>query len=198
MLEQCDSFNTYFWVTRMAKNHSYVYTCLFALLILSACLPTEDKANEQALKHYDQGILFTQQSQFDLAIEEYSKAIDIVPHFAKAYLNRGHAYSYKREYDKSITDYEQAIVIDPQFSLAYLNLGAVYQELGQFDQAIENYNHAIDIDPQNALTYFNRSTVYVKIGEREEAISDLERALELDLDPRLRQGAEELLEDLRQ
>ena len=55
---------------------------------------------------------------YDRAIADYTKAIEIDPKFADAYYNRGLAYCYKQDYDRAITDYTKAIEIDPKFAIA--------------------------------------------------------------------------------
>ena len=65
-------------------------------------------------------------SQYDKAISDYTKAIEINPRFAEAYYNRGLAYGKKGQYDKAISDYTKAIEINPRFAEAYNNRGDAY------------------------------------------------------------------------
>lgn len=121
-----------------------------------------------------------QKGQFDLAISDYSKAIDIDPQLAKAYNNRGLAYYNKRQYDSAISDYSKAIKIDPQFAKAYYNRGNTYEDKGQVDTAILDYSKAIEIDPQYAKAYNTRGLAYGSKGQLDSAISDYSRAIEID------------------
>jgi tetratricopeptide (TPR) repeat protein len=46
--------------------------------------------------------------QYDQAITDYNKAIEIDPRFATAYYNRGRSYYLKNEYEKSWEDVNKA------------------------------------------------------------------------------------------
>lgn len=94
-------------------------------------------------------------NEFDKAISDYSKAIDINPNYLLAYYNRGLAWINKEDYDKAIKDYDKAIEIDPNCAYAYADKASIERGLKKYDEAIENYNKAINIDPNIADTYYN-------------------------------------------
>ena len=56
----------------------------------------------------DRGFDYWEKGQYDKAIFEYTKAIEINPRFAEAYYIRGRAYYYKRQYDKACSDWKRA------------------------------------------------------------------------------------------
>ena len=72
------------------------------------------------LAHYDKG-------EYDLAIAEYTKAIELDPENAVAYNGRGDVYYDKGELALAIADYTQAIKLDPQYAVAYYNRGNAYK-----------------------------------------------------------------------
>ena len=53
-------------------------------------------------------IVYWAKGQFDKAISDYNKAIELNPKYADAYYNRGVACYYKREYDKTWKDVHMA------------------------------------------------------------------------------------------
>lgn len=50
---------------------------------------------------------------YDKAIEDYTKAIELDPTFAVAYYRRGGVWESKGDYDKAIADYEKAVELKP-------------------------------------------------------------------------------------
>ena len=52
----------------------------------------------------------------DLAIQDYTKVIQLEPNFTNAYYNRGVAYSNKGELDLAIQDYTKAIELVPDYA----------------------------------------------------------------------------------
>ena len=93
--------------------------------------------------------------QFDVAIEDYTKAIYINPKFSDAYYNRAVAYDKLSQWDKAITDYSKTIEINSKYIEAYNNRGADYGKLEKWNEAIKDYNAAIIIDSNNAMPYYN-------------------------------------------
>jgi tetratricopeptide (TPR) repeat protein len=153
---------------------------------------------DPAIEYYNRGVVYQQQGQLDLAIDEYTQAIALNPQFSEAYYNRGNAYYDKGDLDRAIADFDQAIEFDPQDAEAYYNRGLAYASKGRYDQALSDLSKCIEINARYAGAYYLRGVAYAEVGEQEKAISDMERALELGLDPSTKQDAEELLEALSQ
>jgi len=61
--------------------------------------------------------------EYDRAIEDYSRAIDLDPDLASAYSNRGVALVDFREFRRAIDDFDHAIEIDPDYAMAFNNRG---------------------------------------------------------------------------
>jgi tetratricopeptide (TPR) repeat protein len=133
---------------------------------------TAGKYNESGNNYFSKG-------QYDLAMIEYKKAIEILPQYAKAHSNLGYAHFEKGQYDRAIAEFTKAIDIDPLYAKAYNNRGLVYFTRGEYDRAIHDYDKAIEIDPDLAKPYDNRGAIYMLTGDTEKACSDFVRACEL-------------------
>ena len=70
----------------------------------------------KAFDHYDQGNDFYEQGQWDLAIEEYSLALELNPQYAKAYSIRGDAYTKLGDTEQAMVDLNRAITLDPELA----------------------------------------------------------------------------------
>lgn len=86
-----------------------------------------------------------------MAIEEYTKSIELAPQLAEAYYNRGVTYHTKGNLDLAIADYDQAIELDPQLAKAYYNRGVTYHTKGDLGRAISDLERALELglDPKN-------------------------------------------------
>ena len=119
--------------------------------------------------------------EYDKAIMACTKAIELNPELADAYLFRGAFYSDKGEFDRAIEDLNKGIDLKPNFaSLAYNDRGTVYLKKEEFDKAIEDFNRAIELGPVFAAgVYRNRGIAYMDKGEFDKAIEDFNKAIDL-------------------
>jgi tetratricopeptide (TPR) repeat protein len=124
----------------------------------------------------------TRAQSYDLAIDDFTKAIKLEPNNGLNYRERGRAYALKKDYDKAIADFNRAIQLDPGHAKAYNNRGLAFALKGDHDKAIADYDQAISLDPNLAQTYYNRGNTYTRKGEDEKAIADFEAALRIDPD----------------
>ena len=63
---------------------------------------------------------------YDRALQDYTKVIQLNPDDASAYNNRGGAYYLKEEYKPAIVDFTKAIQLKPDYAEAYNNRGVAY------------------------------------------------------------------------
>jgi tetratricopeptide (TPR) repeat protein len=128
----------------------------------------------------NRGLVYGNLGQWDMAITDFSKALEIDPGYSGGYYNRGVAYGNIGQWDKAITDFSNLIRIDPGFNDAYYNRGVAWNNLGQCDKAIADYSRAIEVNPHNAKAYCNRGTAYGSLGQWDKAITDYTRAIKSD------------------
>ncbi|MCP2727674.1 tetratricopeptide repeat protein, partial [Symplocastrum sp. BBK-W-15] len=156
-----------------------------AIKQLTAAL-SEGKANKAALDpafiYFYRGTAYNNKGDFDLAITDYNKAIQLNPKLAEAFYNRGVAYGSLMKYNSAIADYNKALKLNPKFADAFINRGFAYSEKGEYDRAIADYNEALKLNPKNADAdaFNNRGVAYYKRGEYDRAITDYNEAIKLN------------------
>lgn len=142
----------------------------------------EQREGNQALTSWDhirRGDRADEEGSIDLAIEEYTKAIELEPDLAPAYSNRGTVYEELGQYKKAIEDFTKAIELNPDNAFAYCNRGIAYGTLKQYKKAIEDYTQSITIDPLCEDAYIGRANAYTAIGKEALAGADRKTAAEL-------------------
>ncbi|MGI8467231.1 MAG: TonB family protein [Pyrinomonadaceae bacterium] len=87
--------------------------------------------------------------EYDLAVADYDKAIELNPKNASSYLSRGLSYYNKNSYDLAISDYNKGIELSPKESIAYFNRGDSYEKLGNAQKALADYQKAVELDAAN-------------------------------------------------
>jgi len=148
--------------------------------------------------------LFFEQGNFDLALEDLKKGLDIDPQNeqllklkkkieektkttngetkseANAHKERGATYTMEGKYDKAIEEFSKAISFDPNDAETYIGRGFIYRRKGQYDKAIEDFNIAVKLDPKATDAYMNRGHCYVDKGQNEKAIGDFSKTITLN------------------
>lgn len=98
------------------------------------------------------GVAKFNKEDYQGALVDYTKAIELDPNFVIAYYNRGRAYYDLVSYDLAIADYFKAIALDPNFAPAYHSRGFAYQQKGDKQIAIEDLKKAAELYQQQGKT----------------------------------------------
>ena len=135
---------------------------------------------KDAAAYHSRGFSSFSKDQYDLAVADFTKAIESDPDFLVAYYNRGVAYFDQGKYDLAIADFTKAMELGLKGKGSYYIRGLAYSRNGQYDLAIEDFSKIIELDPQDAATYNNRGVIYLLKGQYKQTIADLTKAMELD------------------
>jgi tetratricopeptide (TPR) repeat protein len=117
--------------------------------------------------------------EYDPAIKNFNKAIQLDPDDPDAFYRRGLAWSAKKEYDKAIKDYEEAIRLRPDDADFFNDRGLAWSEKKAYDKAIKDYDEAIRLDPNSASAFINRGDAWSRKKEYGKAIKDYNVAIRL-------------------
>ena len=128
------------------------------------------------------GLIYNNNKEYELALTDVNKVIELDPNYAFAYLVRGNVHDKKKEYDLAIADYTKAIELKPDDAYPYNNRGYNHDKKQEYDLAIADYTKAIELKPDDANPYMNRGIVQFEKQEYDLAIADYTKAIELNPD----------------
>ena len=131
-------------------------------------------SKNNAAAYNGRGKAYRVRGNYEQALSDYNKAIELDPAFFKAYHNRAKIYFDQQKYDLAIEDYTIVLQYDPRFYEAVSNLGAIYASQQKNDLALEMLNKALDIKPGHLNTIRNRGMLYEQMGEFEKALADFD------------------------
>ncbi len=117
---------------------------------------------------------------YENAISDYYKVIQLQPDDAEAYNNMGLAKFALEQHFDAIADFDIAIRLKPDYALAYSNRGIVKAQLGEFADAISDFDAAIGFDRELTSAYYNRGLMYAMLEQFASAVSDFNTAIRLD------------------
>ena len=94
--------------------------------------------------------------QYDLALSDFTQAIEIAPEYVASYIERGNNYYRLQKYEKALTDYKQAIEIDPSKAMVYVNVGAMLGNSGELKEALPYFEKAAQLGLPQGTQYAER------------------------------------------
>jgi tetratricopeptide (TPR) repeat protein len=118
---------------------------------------------------------------FDQAVEAYTKALDVRPFYAEAYVGLGEAKAAKGDVDGAVQAFQKALVHNPLNPKVHVSLGKIYfGEKGLYFESVNAYKRAIDLDPTYIDARMGLAEVYEDKGLYPEAIAEYRRVVEQD------------------
>ena len=88
--------------------------------------------------------------EYDLAIVDYNKAVELNPKSVPAYFNRARALYFKRDFAEAIASYSKVLELTPNDSVVFFNRAVAYEKMGDALKAAEDYEKAVALDADNA------------------------------------------------
>src|SRR5262249_25019705 len=88
--------------------------------------------------------------EYDQAIADYNKAIEIRPTHAESYYSRGTAYLQHGDCERAIPNFNAAIEFDPAHPSAYNNRAWCYFKTGRAAQGLPDAERSLQLRPNDA------------------------------------------------
>jgi|GEM_PF-1847079 len=159
---------------------------VFAVLVVAAILFVE--FGLKSASHYlEAGKTAFAHNDYNAAIAQLGKAIEMKPANPEAYHYRGWAKARLNQYSEAIRDYDQAISLNAQYAAAYSHRGYAYERLGNrqhtdddWKQALTAAEEEVRANPKIALVYVDRGRAYIDLRKYDEALADLSQAIKID------------------
>lgn len=151
--------------------------------------------DKNSLPYWNRGQFLRDQGNYDLALKDYTKSIDIDPKNPELRNSRGKTYfdmamngivkGREREYTlKAIADFDEGLsrpnLKTKTKAEMLINRGAAKASTGNFEGALADLNEGIKTEPANKNGYLNRSLVFFNLQQYENAIGDYSEYLKLD------------------
>ncbi len=139
----------------------------------------ETPNNLDAIQYYTISLAYLGKGDFDRALTEINKAIQLSPEFAAAYVIRAGAYHFKNQHDQAIADCNKAIGLNLNHEGSYIVRGSSYNVTGKYDLALADFNKAIQINPQSGPAYSGRGTSYANKKMYDKALPEFTRSISI-------------------
>ncbi|MFV0471396.1 MAG: tetratricopeptide repeat protein [Paludibacteraceae bacterium] len=158
--------------------------------------------------YFARALEFALVQDFNSAIEDLNKTIQLANSFYQAYFTRANIRfklieyqnnntsspeqkagkdklsaedKYKLDFEMVMHDYDKTIELTSDFAFVYFNKANVFSSLNDYKSAIKYYTKAIEIDPDFAEAYLNRGLAFLHLNDNKSGNLDISKAGELGI-----------------
>jgi tetratricopeptide (TPR) repeat protein len=142
--------------------------------------PVPPAPGRHAESYLDEGNVYFNVGQHALAIERYTRAIELDPRLTAGYYNRGNAHTRAGQYDEALADYNSALELEPGDPDALNNRGMLHLYRANYEAAQRDFNTALQADPFDTTVMVNRGLAQLHSGNAGAALADFETAATTD------------------
>ena len=130
--------------------------------------------------HQWYGNWLLESKQYDAAIQEFDKLVQLGAALAEVHCNRGIALQSVNRIDEALESYNTAIALSPSLAQAYTNRGSVFKLRNQLDAAIADFSESIRLSPGSATPYSNLGEALRDARQLDAAIRNYDVAIALE------------------
>jgi Flp pilus assembly protein TadD len=134
----------------------------------------------ESYRLFDIAVDLTAAGQYDAAIEEWKKALELDPKDFRARNNLGGTLLRSGRVDEGITQFQKALETNPRYADAYDNLGIALLQEGKVDEGIVQFQKALEINPEHVQTHANLGNAFYMQGKYAEALAQWHEGLRSD------------------
>jgi protein O-mannosyl-transferase len=192
-------------------NQKEIILPLFAMLLLIFSIRTmmrnSEWKNEDSLwistaknspssqsTHNNMGDVYARRKDYQNAILEFKKSIEINPKYADAWHNLALSYQSIGQKEEAIKTYQKAIELNPKLWQSMENLTLLYFDQNRLDEAEAMIQKLIELKPDNPEYYHNLGIVRYRKGDVKSAKELLQKTLIMDPNNK---GAKDLLKQIK-
>ena len=135
----------------MNRFIKYLTVIVFLSFALTVSAQSDEKAIRKGNRNYNS-------ANYEQAIANYRKALEIRPNNAKAQFNLGDAYYAKQSYDTAYTEFQKVVEMSPDAKLksdAVFNMGNCLLAQDKFYDAFNIYKVSLKLNPENENALYN-------------------------------------------
>ena len=114
---------------------------------------------------------------YDGALVEYKKAIDLAPNQPEPHIHMANAYWSIAKWESARTEFEAGLVHDPNNCTAHWKVGnSILEANGDVNEALTHLNKAVTLCPDLMQARVDRARALIKSGKQQDALPDLQAA----------------------
>jgi tetratricopeptide (TPR) repeat protein len=133
------------------------------------------------LAHQLSGEMMEAMNNYDGAIVQLKKAVDMAPQRPGGHYRLGDAYMSQAQWESASEQFQAELTVDPANCMAWWKLGSVVLlKNGSPEDALRDIEKALSMCPGMTNARVDRARALVKMNRTAEAATDLEAAVKAD------------------
>jgi tetratricopeptide (TPR) repeat protein len=133
------------------------------------------------LAHELSGEMMEAMNNYDGAVVELKKAVEMAPRQPGTHYKLGDAYLSLSQWDSASEQFQAELSVDPANCTARWKIGNVLlQKNGSPEEALADINKALSMCPTLTDALVDRARALIKLNRNAEAVTDLEAAVKAD------------------
>jgi predicted Zn-dependent protease len=129
---------------------------------------------DSVVAHEIAGEIDESMHNYDLALVEYKKAVDMAPQAAGTHMHMGDAYWYIGKWQSAQTEFRAELKNDPYNCMAHWKLAnSILEANDSNEEALSEANASIERCPALMQARVDRARALVRLGKQPEALPDL-------------------------
>jgi len=162
-----------------------IWLTLLLMIMVWGCAGNRQSTDEQieamlassASYYAKRASSYADSSQYEQAVHNYLKAIDILPYEPAYYNNLGVAYYHLDKLDSALAAYQTALRLRPKYGQVLINVANIYLKKKNYNYAAAAADAAIESEPGMAAAYAVRAAIFTELKLFDSAIEYYQRAL---------------------
>jgi tetratricopeptide (TPR) repeat protein len=131
---------------------------------------------------FDVATTLVDKGEYEAAIPEFQKALEINPEDARSHSKLGVALARVGRFSEAVSECRKAVELDPAYADAYMNLGIALAQKGKPNEAIPHFERSLQLSPDNTEAHANLAAALISEGRIDEAIAHCQKALSVNPD----------------
>jgi tetratricopeptide (TPR) repeat protein len=128
----------------------------------------------------DLGVIHLKLGQFENAITQFKKALEISPNYTLGPMLSGNIYTDAEHHQEKIKELQKIISENREYARAHNYLGLAYLQQKNYSTAKHSLLESIKINPKYAKAHNNLGVLYEELGDTAKAIESYTMASRID------------------
>jgi len=140
----------------------------------------EETANPENLAraHYNLGMSFHRRGEYQQAVDEYRRALQLDNQVPAYHINLGSALESAGDVDAASLAYTEALRLAPEVVFPLQRLGMLAYQRGELDRARQFFQKTVALQPDEGENYYNLGLIDYRGEDYEAAIRNFLQALD--------------------